>query len=62
MAKTNKSFAKRLKITAKGKILRRKGGQIHFRAKSKRNKQLGQKKLKGFDISKKELGHFLPFA
>jgi len=62
MAKTNKSFAKRLKITRRGKILRRKGGQIHFRAKKRRKKELSQKKWTAFHISKKELGHYLPNA
>jgi len=33
MAKTNKSFLKRIKITGTGKILKRPPGQNHFNAK-----------------------------
>ncbi len=61
MEKTNKSLKKRLKVTRKGKTLVRKGGKIHFRAKQKRSTQLNKKKLRKFDISKKTLGHYLPY-
>lgn len=33
MQKTNKSYAKRIKVTPKGKLLSRKPGQNHFNAK-----------------------------
>jgi ribosomal protein L35 len=33
--KTNKSFAKRLRVTKKGKIVGRKAGQNHFNAKER---------------------------
>ena len=62
MTKTNKSLQKRLRITATGKVLIRKGGKIHFRAKQKRSKQLGQKRRGELNISKKELGQYLPNA
>ncbi len=62
MAKTNKSLKKRLRITRNGKILIRKGGKVHFRAKQKRSKQLGQKRWGELNISKKELGQYLPNA
>jgi ribosomal protein L35 len=42
--KTNKSFTKRLKVTKNGKIVARKGGQNHFRAKSKRSTQMANKR------------------
>jgi len=58
--KTNKSFAKRLKVTKRGKVLRRVPGQNHFNAKKSRQKQLHQKKLTEFNIGKKELSHYLP--
>ena len=61
MAKTNKSLQKRLRITRRGKVLIRKGGKIHFRAKQKRSKQLGQKRFGELNISKKELGQYLPY-
>lgn len=60
MQKTNKSLLKRLKITRKGKILKRRPGQDHFRAKKRREKQLGQKRLETFSIDKKTLGRYLP--
>ncbi|PIR70671.1 MAG: hypothetical protein COU46_00220 [Candidatus Niyogibacteria bacterium CG10_big_fil_rev_8_21_14_0_10_42_19] len=59
--KTNKSFAKRLKITKTGKILSRKPGQNHFRAKDKRSKQLNLKKWEKFNISAKDIKKFMPF-
>lgn len=59
--KTKKALLKRLKITRRGKILIRKGGQIHFRAKKKRAKKLSQKKWRKFKISKKELKQYLPY-
>jgi len=60
--KTNKSFAKRMKVTRTGKILTRKPGQNHFNAKASRNKQLQAKKSRDFRhiTTKKELGSLLP--
>lgn len=62
MTKTNKSLQKRLKITRSGKVLIRKGGKIHFRAKQKRSKQLGKKRWGELNIGKKELGQYLSNA
>jgi len=61
LAKTNKSFSKRLKVTAKGKVLARKPGQNHFNAKKSRKMQLHQKRWKNFDIGRKQLKQYLPF-
>jgi ribosomal protein L35 len=60
MEKTNKSLSKRLKVTKKGKVLRRKAGQNHFNAKQSRKKQLEQKRLRAFEINKKTLGMYMP--
>jgi len=60
--KTNKSFAKRLKITKKGKIIARKPGTNHFNAKESRVSQLGKKKGKVFIIKNKPKSHLLPFS
>lgn len=60
--KTNKSYAKRLKITRSGKALRRSGGQNHFNAKQSRSKQMSQKGLSEFVLSSNDLGHYLPRA
>jgi len=61
MEKTNKAYSKRLRVTKTGKVLARKPGQNHFRAKQTREKQLNQKGLKSFAMSKKTLGKYLPF-
>lgn len=61
MTKTNKSFAKRLKITKNGKVLRRVPGQNHFNAKASRQKQLSQKGFVEFNISAKKLNRALPY-
>ncbi len=50
--KTNKSFAKRLKITRKGKIVARKPGKNHFNAKEGRAAQMNNNRTQelGKDI------------
>lgn len=58
--KTNKSYTKRLKITKKGKILGRKSGHDHFNAKQSRRKQLKQKRLKPFQMDRKDIGTYMP--
>ncbi len=59
--KTNKSLIKRLKITKGGKILKRKAGQCHFRAKKPRSKELAAKRWENFNLSRKELKQYLPY-
>lgn len=59
--KTNKSFQKRLKVTAKGKVLARKPNQNHFNAKESRTFQLHKKRWQSFNIRKKELKKYLPY-
>mgnify|MGYP001577504405 CR=1 FL=1 len=58
--KTNKSYAKRLKVTRNGKVLSRRGGQNHFNAKENRRGQLAGKRLMTFRIKRKMLGAYLP--
>ncbi len=50
--KTNKSFAKRIKVTRRGKLVARKPGQNHFNAKEKRSTQMGNNRTQhlGQDI------------
>ena len=62
MMKTNKSFAKRLKLTKKGKILSRKPGFNHFNAKQSRTTQLAGRKGKNFVIKNKPMSHLMPFS
>jgi len=57
--KTNKSFAKRLKVTKNGKIKGRKPGQNHFNAKESRNKQLNKKRSTDFPMSQKDKRRFI---
>lgn len=60
--KTNKSFAKRLKLTKRGKVIARKGGFNHFNAKQSRNAQLAGRKGVNFVIKNKPKSHLLPFS
>jgi ribosomal protein L35 len=60
MIKTNKSYAKRLKVTKNGKIKSRKAGQNHFNAKASRSKQLAGKRAQDFAMTGKEKSRFLP--
>ncbi len=57
--KTNKSFAKRLKVTRNGKVLARKPGQNHFNAKESRRKQLKKHSMVDFHMTNKEKSRFL---
>ncbi len=57
--KTNKSFAKRLRVTKNGKIKARKPGQNHFNAKESRNAQLNKKRTTDFPMSQKEKRRFI---
>jgi ribosomal protein L35 len=57
--KTNKSFTKRLKVTKNGKILMRKAGQNHFRAKKNRRGQLADHRTLDFKMNNKDRSRFL---
>ena len=57
--KTNKSFAKRLRVTKNGKIMSRKAGQDHFNAKERRRKQLNKKRPLEVNFSNKSKSRFL---
>ena len=58
--KTNKSLAKRIRITKNGKLKARKPGFNHFNAKQKRRKQLQGKTAIDFVLSNKDRGRFFP--
>lgn len=58
--KTNKSLAKRLKVTKNGKILGRKPGFNHFNSRQTRTHQLSGKKMREFVMTNKEKRRFLP--
>lgn len=57
--KTNKSYAKRVKVTKSGKVLVRKPGINHFNAKEKRSSQLAKKRRMDLPMSKKGKARFL---
>ncbi len=57
--KTNKSFAKRVKVTKTGKVLVRKAGINHFNAKMSRKTQLNAKSRRSFVMSNKAESRFL---
>jgi len=57
--KTNKSFAKRLRVTKKGKIIARRPGKNHFNAKESRANQLAGKRSIKFTMSNKDKSRFL---
>ncbi len=57
--KTNKSYAKRLRVTKNGKVLARKPGKNHFNAKESRRTQLGKKRVGEFAMSHKSASKFL---
>lgn len=57
--KTNKSFAKRLKITKSGKLLVRKTGQNHFNTKERRAAKFAKKRNTEFHMSNKDRSRFL---
>lgn len=58
--KTNKSYAKRIKLTKKGKILVRRPGQNHFNAKESGRSQIKKGTTMEFHMSNKERSRFLP--
>ncbi|MDP1624833.1 MAG: 50S ribosomal protein L35 [bacterium] len=57
--KTNKSFAKRLKVTRNGKVLVRKPGQGHFNAKESGRSQIKKSGMQAFHMTNKEKARFL---
>lgn len=57
--KTNKSYAKRVKVTKSGKVLVRKAGINHFNAKVSRKTQLNNKRSRSFVMSAKAKSRFL---
>lgn len=57
--KSNKSFAKRLKVSKNGKIKARKPGHCHFNAKESGRKQSGKGRMVDFNMSTQERRRFL---
>ena len=57
--KTNKSFAKRFKVTRTGKVLSRKPGQNHFNAKERTRVSMGKKRMVHVVMDNKAKSRFL---
>ncbi len=57
--KTNKSFAKRIKVTKTGKLLTRKTGQGHFNSKERRSAKAAKHRNVEFHMTMKERSRFL---
>ena len=57
--KTNKSYAKRLKVTKNGKVIARKPGQNHFNAKASRKKQMAKGRTQTINLTAKSKARFL---
>jgi ribosomal protein L35 len=57
--KTNKSFAKRLKVTKNGKVLSRRPGQNHFNAKESGRSQIKKGTMTAFHMTNKDKSRFL---
>lgn len=57
--KSNKSFAKRLKVSKNGKIKVRTPGHNHFNAKQTGRKKIAKKRMVDFNMSSKEKRRFL---
>jgi len=56
--KTNKTVAKRIKLTKRGKVKVRAKGQDHFNAKEGRRRQLRKKRQSDFHLANKTASRF----
>lgn len=57
--KTNKSFAKRIKVTKNGKLVTRKIGQNHFNAKNRTGTTLKKRRTVLIEMTNKNRGRYL---
>ena len=57
--KTNKSYAKRIKVTKNGKLVTRKIGQNHFNAKNRTRTTLRKRATVLIDMKNKDRGRYL---
>ncbi|MFA6554687.1 MAG: 50S ribosomal protein L35 [Candidatus Paceibacterota bacterium] len=59
MIKTNKSYAKRFKVTRNDKVISRKPGQNHFNAKERTSTSMGKRRTTEVHMSNKSKSRFL---
>ena len=57
--KTNKSYAKRIKVTKNGTLVTRKIGQNHFNAKNRTRTTLRKRATVLIDMKNKDRGRYL---
>lgn len=57
--KTNKSYAKRIRVTKKGKLVARKGGQNHFNARDSRKTRTKKGQAKSVSMIQSDRARFL---
>ena len=57
--KTNKSFAKRLRVTKKGKVLARAPGHNHFNAKRSGSEHQRKNRVRGMEFTNVNRSRFL---
>jgi len=58
--KTNKSFAKRIKVTRNGKLKARRPGQNHFNAKESGTKNRSKSRSASIVMTPKDRSRFVP--
>ncbi len=58
--KTNKSFTKRMRLTRKGKLVARVGGQDHFNARDSRKTRTAKGRAKIVTMKRADRARFLP--
>jgi ribosomal protein L35 len=58
--KTNKSYAKRLRVTKRGKIVARAPGQNHFNAKRSGASTMRHRRAQDIQMTSQDRSRFLP--
>jgi ribosomal protein L35 len=58
--KTNKAYAKRIRVTRNGKLVARVKGQNHFNAKASGAKRSGKRRAVGIALTARVRRRFLP--
>ena len=57
--KTNKSYTKRIRVTKKGKLVARKGGQDHFNARDNRKTRTKKRQAQFVSMNRGDRARFL---
>ena len=57
--KTNKSYTKRIRVTKKGKLVARKGGQDHFNARDNRKTRTKKRQAQFVSMTRGDRARFL---